>query len=546
MKFEHSVFIVALAGTCFFMFGMSLASENLQKLAANRIRDLLAKISNRPFLGVITGVLVTVLIQSSGAVTSMLVGLGSAGVISLQQVMGIILGTGVGTTLTVQLLSLNIAQFGLPIFALSFTIYFLTNKTFVKRTMASIMGFGLMFWGLEMIGIGSQSLRDLDIFVSSLEYIRANPFVMLLMAALLTAVVHSSAVTIGIAMSLAASGLITVQDSFYFVYGANLGTTATALLAAAGGNYVGRQVAWAHCFHKLVMVGLFYFFTPYVAEWISTGTPFRDVANAHLLFNVTGAIAFFPFIKQGARLVERLIQPGPHDKEFSVKYLDRVNLDSPASVCLAHAERETLRMADIVLSMVKDALRLMRYENTDLVNDLRARDNKVDLLNREISLFLSQVMERNPGVNHEQIVRLISFSADLESAADAIENSLLELALKKHNLKIDFSEDGWSDLSLMQTKVDELCELSISCFQTSSKDLAAKVIFLKREIRKLERDLREKHIARLVAGRQDTINTTGIHMDALSDYRRVTGLMASHVYSLLRDSDQYNILPRRN
>ena len=297
---DHSIFMTVFAGTCFFMFGMSLASDNLQKLAANRIRDLISKISTKPLVGVLTGVAVTFCVQSSGAMTSMLVGLGTAGVISLPQVMGIILGTGVGTTLTVQLLSFKVAQFGLSIFAIAFSTYFLTSKPVVKRIMGAFMGFGLMFWGLELMGVGANALKEVDFIVESLTYFKENPLFMLAMAAGITALVHSSAVVIGLAMSLAASGLIDLVDAFYWVYGANVGTTATAIMASLGGNHVGRQVAWAHCFHKTAMVAIFYYFTPYVAEFVGSGQAFRDVANAHLFFNVAGAVLFFPFIGKGA------------------------------------------------------------------------------------------------------------------------------------------------------------------------------------------------------------------------------------------------------
>lgn len=545
MSLSHSIFTLILGGTCFFMLGMNLVSENLQKLAANRIRDVISRVSTNRLLGVSAGIAITVLVQSSGAVTSMLVGLGSAGVITLRQVMAIILGTGVGTTLTVQLLSLNIAQFGLPIFAVCFTVYFLTNKTTLKRVMAAAMGFGLMFWGTEMIGMGSKSLKEMDVFVTSLSFIRGNPSIMLLIAAVFTATVQSSAVTIGIAMSLASSGLISVEDSFYFVYGGNLGTTATALIASTGGNYIGKQVAWAHCFHKSIMVGLFYFLTPLIASWVQTGDPMRDVASAHLLFNVSGTILFLPFLNLGAKYVEELVKPGLHDREFSVKYLDRVSADAPTSVCMAHAEREILRMGDIVLTMVRDSLKLLRNENSDLINDMRNRDNKVDLLNREISLFLTQVMERNPGADHTRIVRLISFATDMESAADVIENSLLDLAKKKHNLKLEFSAEGWSEIHALLEKVIAVTEMSISCFQTSNKDLAARVVSQKREIRAFEKDLREKHIGRLVSGRVESINTSSIHMDVLSDLRRVVSHMSNHVYSLLRTVDNLEVAPRR-
>lgn len=545
MMSSHSIVTLIIGGAAFFLFGMGQVSEHLQKLASNRIRDIIAKLGDKPILGVGAGVLITILIQSSGAVTSMLVGLGSAGVITLQQVMGVILGTGVGTTVTTQLLSFNISRFGLPIFAICFLIQFLTDKRLVNRWMGVGMGLGLMFWGLELIGMGSHALRDNQIFISGLAYLKENPFIVLVITSFLTALFASSAAVIGIAMSLAGAGLISVEESFFWVYGANVGTTATALLASAGGNFVGRQIAWAHCFHKVVMVMLFYFVTPYMASLIQSSSPMRDVANAHLLFNLSGALLFFPFIKQGAALVERFIKPKRGEKDFSVKFLDRVNFESPA-VCIAHAEREILRMGDIVTSMIRDSIQVLRHENVDLVADLRDRDNKVDMLDREISLFVTKYMDRADGETHSQMVRLFSFASDLETAADVIDNSLLELAAKKHNLKVEFSAQGWEDLETMHKAVMEVAELSLSCFQTQNKELAAQVIYKKRAIRKMEKHMRESHIERLVKGLRETINTSSIHMDVLSDYRRVVGLLSNHVYGLLRESDKYNIMPRRD
>jgi phosphate:Na+ symporter len=536
---SHSILILILGGTAFFLFGMNLASESLQNLAANRTRDILAKLSGKPIVGVLAGVVITVVMQSSGAVTSMLVGLGTAGVITLPQVMGIILGTGVGTTVTTQLLSLNVAAWGLPVFAFAFSVHFMTHRKTLSRVMQALMGFGLMFWGLEVIGMGTASLKDVAVFTSSLEYMRANPLTMLAITAAFTALVHSSAAVVGIAMTMASAGLISTTDAFFWVYGANIGTTATALMAASGSNAVGRQVAWAHCIHKTLMVAIFYFATPLIAEWISSGVPARDVANAHLIFNIAGAVLFFPFIKPGARFIEKLFPPGQNEKEFSVKYLDRVNFESP-NVVLAHAERECLRMADIVNSMIKDSIVILRDDNSDLVEDLRNRDNKVDLLNREISLFITKYMDNKDGDIHRQMVRLFGYASDLESAADVVDNSILDLARKKHSLKLDFSDSGWRELENLHVAVMEVAALSLSCFQLQDKDLAAKVVFKKRVIRKMEKTMREAHIERLVQGRQETINTSSIHLDVLSDYRRVVGLLANHVYAFLRGANNFN------
>jgi phosphate:Na+ symporter len=258
----------------------------------------------------------------------MLVGLGSAGVFGLQQVMSVILGSTVGTTFTVQLLSLNVAQYGLPIFAVSFTIFFLAKNRILKQVMATAMGFGLIFFGLEMIGFGTQELRNVQTFSAFLRSLNENPFLALLVTATFTGIVHSSAVTIGFAMALTVSGQISLVDAVYWVYGANIGTTATALLASFGGNYVGRQVAWAHCFYKIVSVLLFLPFTEQLANLFGSDSPQRDLANIHTAFNVGAAAVFYPFIKHGSRLIEKVFPPSESEKEFTVKFLDRGNYQS--------------------------------------------------------------------------------------------------------------------------------------------------------------------------------------------------------------------------
>lgn len=536
MAEKHSLFILILAGTAFFLYGSGLVSDNLQSLAANRIRDILSKLSKQPLLGVVAGIAVTIFMQSSGSVTTMLVGLGTAGIVTLPQVMGIILGTGLGSTITTQLLSLNIAELGLPFFGVGFTIHFLTERKVLKRVMAVVMGFGLMFWGLEVIGVGASALKETSLFLNSLSYLKSNPLSMVLLTALFTSVIHSSAAVVGIAMALASSGLMSVADGFYWVYGANIGTTATALMAAAGSNAVGKQVAVAHSLHKIIMVILCYYFTDHLASLISIGDPLRDVANAHLVFNFLGAILFLPFLNQAATWIEKIVPVGDKDKEFSVEYLDRVNFESP-SVVFAHAERECLRMGDIVLSMIRDSLKVLRDDDPDLIDDLRARDNKVDLLNREISLYITKYMDSNEDKMHQQMVRLFSYVSDLESAADVVDNSILDLARKKHSFKIDFSKEGWDELDTMHKSIIEVAELSMSCFQTRSRELAEQILNKKRHIRSMEKDFRERHIDRLVQGRRETINTSSIHLDVLSDYRRIVGLMSNHVYALARKVD---------
>lgn len=540
----HSSLVIMLGGVAFFIFGLHLTSDSLQRLAANRIRDLIGSLSQRPMLAVVLGVALTLILQSSGAVTSMLVGLGSAGVVSLVQVMGVILGTAVGSTLTVQILSFDIARFGLPIFIIGFFIYFLSRNTTLKTAMMAVSGFGLIFWGLEMIRMGTEVLQGVGLFTSVLSTLMENPFYTILVTGVFTAIVHSSAVTIGIAMTLVSQGSIDLHHSIYWIFGANIGTTAIALLASAGSNSVGRQVAWAHCFYKVASVLLFFPISTYFVDLISSGVLARDVANINTGYNLIAAILFFPGIHYGAKFVEKLFPPTEEERAFSPKHLSKENWESP-SVVVARAEREILRMGDIVSRMVRESLDLFRKDDPEFFTHMRTADDQVDLLSRELSLYLAKHLENAPPSFHSQMIRQLNVVADFESAADVVENQLLELASKKHKLKLEFSKEGWKDLEDLLDAVRQVVEMSLVCFQTQDQDLAARVIFHKRNIRRLEERMRENHITRLVKGRPETINTSSIHLDVLGEYRRLVGLMSNHVYQLLKGTDPYNILPRR-
>ncbi len=526
------------------MLGMKLASEHLQIIAADRIRDIVTTLARKPLLGILLGICLTMILQSSGAVTTLLVGLGAAGVITLPQVMSVILGTAIGSTLTVQVLSFNVAKFGLPVFGLFFFVHFISKNRALKNVAAAAMGFGLIFYGLEVITIGTKDLQNADNFKSFIQNINENPLYALLLTAFFTAIVHSSAVTISVGMTLAAHGLINMGDALWWIYGANIGTTATALIAASGGNYVGRQVAWAHTFYKVAAVIIFFPVGQYVAEWITTGVIERDVANFNTIYNLITAALFIPFTKKGADIVEKLFPPLKEDRQFSVKYLGKKDWESP-SVVVAHAEREAMRMGDIVISMIEDSLRMFQKDDPELIESMRRRDDRTDLLFRELNLYLAQQIEQAPEGMRKQMLMLMYFVTDLEAAADVVDNQLLELAQKKHHMKVDFSQDGWKDLIELHQAVTQIAQMAIACFQTQDKDLAAKVVFHKRNVRKLEHKMRESHMSRLVRGTPESVITSSIHLDVLGEYRRIVGLLSNHVYQLLKDGDAYGLMPRR-
>jgi phosphate:Na+ symporter len=524
-----SYFVLLFAGIAFFHYGMTLASQSLEKLLASRISMLMNKVSDNTFLSIVVGISLTTLLQSSGAATSMLVGLGSARVINLRQVMGVIIGTAIGSTLTVQLISLNLASISLPVFIVAFVFYYQSKKTAIKNLALAFIGFSLLFMGMKMMGDSSRHFVQNPMFGEFFQTLRENPGYSLLVSIFFCVLVHSSAVTIGLAMALAAAKAISIEDAMLWVYGANIGTTSTALIAAAGSNYIGKQVAWAHFFYKTISVIIFYPFTSMFLRFLESFdmSASRMVANGHLIFNLISAAIFFPFINKGSDIIQKMFPKGPQD-EFGADYL-RMNNYQSSSLATSYAQREIMRTADIVLSMIADSIKLFESSDPTLIESIKDRDNKVDFLYRETKMFLLDQANKSTTAVQQNILNMIMFISDLERAADAIDLNIIALAIKKHALKLEFSDEGWDEIRNMHSQTIKVASMAINAYQT--KELCPETITLKRELAKLEINLRENHIGRLNRGLRDSINTSSIHLDLLSEYRRIASLVCNHAYN---------------
>lgn len=530
----NSYIVIFLAGVAIFQYGMHMSSNALEKLMASRITKLMNKLSESQVLAIVVGISLTTILQSSGAVTSMLVGLGSAQVIKLPQVMGVIIGTAIGSTLTVQLISFNLTQYALPVFAVAFFVYFMAKKTGIKLLAQVFMGFGFLFFGLGMISEASVHFTNNETFREILLQLRSNPYYSLILAMLFCSFAHSSAVTIGLAMGLAQAGAITINEAMYWVYGANIGTTSTALIAAAGGNYVGKQVAWAHFFYKTLSV-LIFLISPIHQAFIDLinfmgFSMSRSIANGHLIFNLISAAVFYPFIKPGSKWIEKMF-PKDEKDEFQPQYLSLNNYQSSA-LAISYANREIMRTADIVLSMIQDSVKLFDHADANMIESIKDRDNKVDFLYRETKMFLLDHANKSNTVVHQSVMNMIMFLSDLERAADAIDINIITLAIKKNALKLEFSQEGWDEIRQMHALVLKVAMTAISSY--SDRELCDEAIQLKRELAKIEIQMRESHIGRLNRGLRESINTSSIHLDLLSEYKRIASLLCTHAYNQRR------------
>jgi phosphate:Na+ symporter len=376
---------------------------------------------------------------------------------------------------------------------------------------------------MTLMGDATAPLRGSKTFLSILEHLAAEPLAGLAAGAVLTVLMQGSAPTIGLLIALASAGSMPLAAAMPLVLGANLGSTVLPIVAAAGQPVAGKRVAFAHAAFKLLGVGaclpLLGTFTRLVASTASDGA--RQIANAHTLFNVLNALAFLPLVGLGARLLTRFYTPREEKERFGPRYLDPRAVESPA-LALGNAQRELLRMADIVADMVKGCIRPFQQDDLDVAAEIESLDDRVDILDREIRLYLARLSQES--MTREQAERqmeLISLSNDLESVGDMVNRNVLVLARKKVSRGLAFSKEGWAELVDFHAKVCENLDLALVAYSSGDEEIVRKVLHHRERLVQIEEALREKHIARLSQGLPESIETSSVHLDLLSNLRRV-------------------------
>ncbi len=526
------VLFALLGGTALLLFGVRLVGDGLQRAAGARLRHVLSTLSGNRFKALAVGAGVTALLQSSSATTVMLVGFASAGLLSLRQTIGVILGADIGTTVTVQLLAFDLLDLA-PLIVFVGWAMSLAKGTlgYVGR---GLLGFGFLFLGMKLIVDGTEPLKQSALFADILAALTGQTVLLLVIAAVFTALVHSSAATIGLAISLGQSGLMPLEGAVPIILGANVGTAGTALVASLGANTEARRVAFAHAGFK---IGGALIFLPIVAPFtdLMRGTspdiP-RQIANAHTLFNVALAALFLPTAHWAADLITRSVPERAQSPQGAI-YLNTQTLDTPA-VALGQAVREALRMGDVVVRSLRDALTVFERDDEALMRDVIARDDVIDRIEEDVKQFLVQLGSRS--LTEEQAERetaLIFVIANLEEIGDVIEKNLMELAEKKIRGGHVFSQQGWAEIADLHVKVVENVELALSALASQDVSIAEKVLRHKSRINLLERRLRQSHIERLHEGLRESIDTSSIHLDILANLKRANSLAAGIAYAVL-------------
>jgi len=535
-SFTFVSFITLLGGLSLFLFGLRLGGEHLQSVAGNRLRYIISRLISNRFKGIAVGALATITLQSSSATTVMLVSFASAGLISLLQSLSLILGADIGTTLTVQLIAFRISDYALLIVTIGFLLTLLKKESRGNQVGGVILAFGLIFFGMKVMSDSVAPLKLYPGITHLMLSVKENPLVGILLATVFTAIVQSSAATLGLVLSLSFQGLIDLESAIPLVLGANVGTCATALLASLSAKADGRRVAWAHTVFKLIGVILLYPFMGVVANLIThtSGNVSRQIANMHTFFNVGMAILFLPFVQPYRNLIFSLWPKRELPlREFSPKYLDPQLLQTP-DLALGQATREILRMADIVFSMVKDTMGVFKRNDEQMRCRLVKEDDKVDLLEEALTPYLTKLSQKELSPQEvEKEIALLFITSEMEQIGDMVSKKLMAYAQKKITQPFYFSDEGFDEITEFHGQVVTTLQMAIDALATWDKNLAQKVIERRKRLSLEQNRLHRAHIGRLHQGLKESLDTSTVHLDLIGDLNQINLHASKIAYAIL-------------
>lgn len=512
-----------LGGLGLFLYGMNLMGDGLQKVTGEKLKKLIEVLTKNRFMGVIVGAIVTMVIQSSSGTTIMVIGFVNAGLMTLSQAVGVIMGANIGTTVTAQLIAFKITDYAPLAVAIGVVIWLISKKKKSKNIGEILIGFGILFIGMNMMGEGLKPLADAPAFAKVIIGLE-NPFIGMLVGLLLTTVVQSSSASIGLLQALAGQSLIGIDIAIPILFGENIGTTTTALVSSIGANKTAKKAATIHFLFNLV--GTLIFMT--VLRWpiralvvyLSPTNAPRQIANAHTFFNVLNVMIQLPFAGLLVKTVNKLI-PGDDVTEKQVsKYLDHRIIGTP-SIALGQVKKEILRMGDFVEdNLIKSRKALVEDDHKEIEPALE-QEQIINKLQKEISEYLIEISSSSLSTEQKnRINRYHHFIGDIERVGDHAEN-IVELAQEKLRGNLSFTEIGTSELNEIFSKCQKVYKTAMEAFYERNESLAKRVLVLEEEIDDLEFLYRQNHIERLNKGQCETSSGI-IFLDAISNLERIS------------------------
>lgn len=501
-------FLGFLGGIALFLYGMQLMGDGLQKAAGARLQKILEVMTGKLPLGVLLGAGVTAVLQASGATTVMTVGLVNAGLLTLKQGFGIIMGANIGTTVTAQLIAFKLSDYITVLIFAGFMLQLLAKRRRWKYLGQVILGFGILMLGMDMMGKSVMPLRNYQGFIDFIGTFATNPLLGVMIGMVMTVLIQSSSATIGILIAMAGQGLIPLEGAIPVLLGDNIGTCITAVLASLRANMTAKRVAMAHVMFNvigsIIFVAFMSLFVKLVIYVSPAGDIARQIANAHTAFNVINTLLFMPFAGYFVKFIEHLLPSKGEVVSLRPVYLDESMLRTPA-IALSLAGKEVVRMGNVARKNVGLGMEaIMNFDEKKLKYVLE-HEPVVDSLERDITTYLTEMsateMTHGMSARHTGLLHACN---DIERIGDHGQ-TLAKKARMIYEDEVHFSDEARAELEKLSQMVMAASGRALEALEKNDKDIAAEAVQLCRDVKHYQKEIRKNHIVRLNEKRCDPI-----------------------------------------
>ncbi len=516
-----------LGGLGLFLYSIKTMGDGLQQAAGDRLRYYIDKYTSNPFLGVLVGIVVTALIQSSTGVTVITVGLVSASLLTLRQAIGIIMGANIGTTVTSFIIGFKLGEYALPLIFLGTMFLFFTKNRTVNNIGRILFGVGGIFYALNLISAGMSPLKDLPQFKEYMVTLGQNPILGVVAGAVITVLIQASSATIGILQGLYAGGFLDLKGSLPVLFGDNIGTTLTVIIAAAGANVSAKRVAATHVTFNvlgtilcLILLGPFTSMIEYFQALLHL-SPEMTIAFSHGAFNVSNTIVQFPFIGALAYFVTKLIPGEDEVVKYEPLYLDEQLIQQAPSIALGNAKKELLHLGNYAVKAFDLSYDYIINSNEKVAEKGHKTEEAINTIDEKLTRYLITLSSEALSQKESEILtNILDSSRDLERIGDHAE-ALINLNDYLQRKNVQFSNSALEELEEIYRQTSEFVKDALESVENNDLEMAESLIERHEAINKMERVLRKTHIKRLNNGECST--QAGVNfIDIISHYTRVS------------------------
>ena len=516
-----------LGGLGLFLYSIKTMGDGLQQAAGDRLRYYIDKYTSNPFFGILVGIGMTALIQSSSGVTVITVGLVSAGLLTLRQAIGIVMGANIGTTVTSFIIGFKLGDYALPMLFLGAVCLFFTKNRTINNIGRIVFGVGGIFFALNLMSGAMEPLKDLQVFKDYMVELSKNPILGVLVGTGLTLLIQASSATIGILQNLYASNLIDLQGALPVLFGDNIGTTITAIIASLGANIAAKRVAAAHVtFNVIGTVICIIFLVPFTGliQWFESFlnlAPEMTIAFAHGTFNITNTIIQFPFIGALTFMVTKLIPGEDEVVKYEPLYLDEQLIKQAPSIALGNAKKELLHLGNYAAKAFDLSYDYIINSDEKVAEKGHKTEEAINTIDEKLTRYLISLSgEALSQKESEVLTNILDSSRDLERIGDHAE-ALLNLNDYLQRKNVQFSEAALEELAEIYLKTSDFDKDALESVENNDLEKAQALIERHEDINNMERVLRKTHIKRLNNGECST--QAGVNfIDIISHYTRVS------------------------